>query len=705
MPLQTIIDWNETMLDAIRAAKTPPPVAAKAMAATQTAVFDAINAITGSQYEGYNTRTTASSSTSQDAAAISASYNVLKALFPSFGTTLDSRYSAALSTLNGQAGVSEGIDLGKLTATNILENRSADGSTKTVTYTPVEGLGFWEPTPPAYAAGLLPQWPGVRPWAMLSGNQFRPDGPPDLTDGKYTSDFNQVKNLGELNSTSRTANQTEIANFWADGGGTATPPGHWQEIAQTLAQTQNLSMIEAAKMFALLSITVADAGIVAWDAKYTYQNWRPETAIAHADEDGNPNTASQSGWKPLLASPPFPDYVSGHSTFSASSAAILADYFGKDNFSFGTTSDGLPGVTRNFTSLTKAAEEAGISRIYGGIHFQFANEDGQAAGKELAQYVGDYFLLKQHLLTTGNDVVTATVNESTRALAGNDSVMGSGGIDRIYGGLGGDTIKGGAEADQIFGGDALSDSADGNDSIWGGTGADTILGNAGNDTIYGESTSNDSTDGSDYIHGGAGFDLIFGNAGNDTIIGSSQADTIDGGEGNDLLIGGNAKADATLENDMISGGLGSDTIYGNAGNDTIYGGSGTADSTDGADMIYGGLGDDLIYGNGGIDSIAGATGNDVMYGGAGNDIFLIGNNNGRDLIGDFQGAGSANGDVLHILSHINGTSYDSAATIMLLVDVQGNDAIIWFNPSNNVTISGGAALNASDIVIVNSDSF
>lgn len=705
MTLQTIIDWNETMLDAIRAGGTPPPVAARAMAVVQTAVFDAINAINGSPYEGYATRTGLGSGASEDAAAISASYQTLKTLFPAFGSELDSRYNAAVASISGQSGVSDGLALGQLAAGNTLQLRSSDGSSASVSYTSVGGVGHWVPTAPAFASAVLPQWQYVKPWTMLSDDQFRPDGPPAVNSNEYTNAYDQVKAIGAIDSTTRTADQTEIANFWADGSGTATPPGHWQAIAQTLASSQNLSTLEAARMFALVSLAVADAGIVAWDAKYTYDFWRPITAINEGDGDGNPNTQGQAGWTPLLTTPAFPEYVSGHSTFSAAAAHALANFFGTSEFTFSSTSDALDGVTRDFTDLLDAADEAGLSRIYGGIHWRYSNEDGQTAGEALAKYIDNYFLLHQNALTSGSDSVTVSADQSTRGLEGNDTITGSEGIDRIYGGSGSDVLKGNFDNDFLFGGDAFADSADKGDTIFGGLGSDTIYGNAGEDVLFGESTADDSTDGGDYLHGGAGYDVLYGNAGDDTLVGSAHGDTVDGGIGNDLIYGGNGQADATDSNDQLAGGKGADTIYGNAGNDTIYGGIGIGDPSDGADLIYGGGGNDIIYGNGGADSIAAGPGNDTIYGGGGNDIFLIGNNNGRDIIYDFAGAGTNGGDALYIISNIDGTGVTTAERMLLLVETEGHDAVIWFNPTNNVTIAGGAGLSAADIVIVNSDSF
>ena len=216
--------------------------------------------------------------------------------------------------------------------------------------------------------------------------EFTPKDPPRLTDAEYTTAFHEVKELGAANSKTRTRDQTEIARFWADGAGTCTPPGHWNQIAQTVARKKHTNLVENARLFALLNIALADAGILCWDCKYKLGFWRPVTGIHHADQDGNPNTQADAAWKPLLDTPPFPSYTSGHSTFSGAAAAVLADVFG-DNISFQTTSDGLPGVTRSFKSFWAAAEEAGQSRIYGGIHWQFDNTEGLALGKTLARLV------------------------------------------------------------------------------------------------------------------------------------------------------------------------------------------------------------------------------------------------------------------------------------------------------------------------------
>ena len=203
--------------------------------------------------------------------------------------------------------------------------------------------------------------------------------------------------LGSKTSTTRTADQTTIANFWADGGGTFTPPGHWNRIAADASLNNKQNLIDSARTMALVNIALADAGISCWDAKYLYELWRPIDAIRKADTDGNPATVQDPTWSPLLVTPPFPAYTSGHSTFSAASAQVLTLLFG-DNYAFVTQMDQPTNtsqvnydpskrVVRNFSSFTQAAEEASMSRIYGGIHFLFDGTQGLASGYSIGSLV------------------------------------------------------------------------------------------------------------------------------------------------------------------------------------------------------------------------------------------------------------------------------------------------------------------------------
>jgi membrane-associated phospholipid phosphatase len=295
--------------------------------------------------------------------------------------------------------------VGREVAQQILDWRSTDGSDAPGHYTPGSDPGDWQPTPrpnpnapPAELPGLpalAPQWPSVTPFAMTSGSQFRPAPPPALDSAEYAAAFNEVKDLGRADSTTRTAEQKQIAQFWNDGLGTAFAMGYWNRIAGQVATDQGLNLVQDARLFALLNIAEADAQIACWDAKYTYNLWRPVTAIRAADTDGNPGTEPDATWTPLLVTPNFPSYTSAHSTLSGAGAEVLAALFG-DSYHFTVGADGLPGVTRSFDSFEAAAAEAGRSRIYGGIHYQFDNANGQAVGAEVAGFVVNHFLTSRH---------------------------------------------------------------------------------------------------------------------------------------------------------------------------------------------------------------------------------------------------------------------------------------------------------------------
>lgn len=386
-----VIDWNNVLLDAVRVDKTSPPRASRVMAAVHVAVYDAVNGILGG-YTPFHVTASAPAGASAEAAAAAAAHRVLAALFPAQQATFDAALASSLAAIPDSAAETAGVSWGKSVADQILALRADDHAAEVVSpYFPTGG-SWWAPTPPAFAAALLPNWPLVTPWCMTSGAHLRQGPPPAPGSAEYAAAFREVKRLGRKDSASRTAEQTQIALFWADGPGTATPPGHWLVIAQGISRQQNLSLLEKARLFALLSLTVADAAIVSWDHKYYYNNWRPVTGIQHADTDGNPHTAADPSWEPLIPTPPFPAYTSGHSTFSGSSSRILELFFGTDAVTFTTTSDGLPGVQRSFTSFSQAAEEAGQSRIYGGIHWQYDNQVGLASGRTLAEEVFFNFL-------------------------------------------------------------------------------------------------------------------------------------------------------------------------------------------------------------------------------------------------------------------------------------------------------------------------
>lgn len=389
-----VIDWNGAALDAIRADRTSPPKASRALAITHLSIYDAINGLQRT-HRPYYVAATGPVGASLDAAAAAAGYTALQALFPNAliqSTNLLVHYTTQLAGIPDGPVKTDGLAWGQTVAQAVLALRANDGSTNAVAYTPTNLPGFWRPTPPAFAPALLPGWGEVTPFVMASSSEFRCHTPPPLLTAAYAFEFNAVKAYGGSSSTLRTANQTEVALFWSDGAGTVTPPGHWNLIAQDVAQRRANTLAANARLFAMLNAALADAAICAWDAKYAYNYWRPVSAIREADTDGNPETEADPTWTPLIATPPFPEYTSGHSTFSRSAATVLAGFFGTDTIEFTSTTDGLPGVSRTYPSFTAAADDAGISRLYGGIHWLSGNLQAQAGGFMIGKQVLAYLL-------------------------------------------------------------------------------------------------------------------------------------------------------------------------------------------------------------------------------------------------------------------------------------------------------------------------
>jgi len=379
-----VTDWNNAALDAIRAGNTSPPIASRGLAILHAAIYDAVNGIART-HERYLVPSAVPASASREAAASAAAHATLVNLFPASASTFDALHAAILATIPNHPQKTAGIVWGEFVADQILAARANDGSTAVVQPPGGSGPGVWIPTPPAFLPYLLPQWGFVLPFAMSSSSQFRPPGPPALDSQQYAADYEEVKQLGAAVGSTRTEDQTEIALFWADGAGTETPPGHWNSIAQIIGAARGTTLEQNARLFALLNIAMADAAICSWDAKYTYHFWRPVTAIAFAEP--------QLNWMSFIVTPPFPDYTSGHSTFSAAAAAVLPLFFGTDDLPFTTGSDFLPGVFRSFSTCQDAAEEAALSRIYGGIHFRSASEDGLQAGSSIGEWTATHYLL------------------------------------------------------------------------------------------------------------------------------------------------------------------------------------------------------------------------------------------------------------------------------------------------------------------------
>jgi hypothetical protein len=304
--------------------------------------------------------------------------------------------AATLSAIPAGRRRDRGIALGTSVAEQVRALRSHDGSSMNVHYIPGTDPSDWVPTPPAYAPAVDPQWGDVTPFALTGPSQFRPPPPPAITSAQYAQEVNQVEELGGTTSTVRTPDETALARFWSDLPSTFDPPGHWNQITEIAAIMSRSNLEESARAFALVDIALADAGIEAWNVKYTDNTVRPVTVIRDGADGVNPLIAADPTWTPLWNTPAFPSYISGHSTFSAAAATALDSIFG-DEFSFSDPGDPTEGLApRHFTSFDQAAQEAGMSRIYGGIHFLSDNVYGLQVGGEVGRYVVQHELLPFH---------------------------------------------------------------------------------------------------------------------------------------------------------------------------------------------------------------------------------------------------------------------------------------------------------------------
>jgi hypothetical protein len=388
-----IIDENATLLDAIRVNASAPTVASRELAMTMVAVYDAVDAVDRIA-QPYQLRVTAPPNTSAVAASAAAAETVLAYLFPKQTATLHAMLQEDLATVPNATARANGIRLGDKVGNAIIALRAGDGSNAQSTYTPSGLPGKWVPTPPSYAAAVTPQWGSVTPWALVTGSQYLPPPPPAPNSAEYAAELNLTEAIGGTNSTIRTADQTAAARFWSDlSGQTFTPPGHWNQVAEDAAMSTHASLASNARTFALLDIALADAAIACWNAKFVYTTARPVTAIRDGDNGVNAAVIADPTWTPLWATPAFPSYMSGHSTFSQAAAVVLSSVYGA-NYAFTDYGDPTENLSpRTFASFDQAAQEAGMSRIWGGIHFTSDNVAGLQTGGEVGDYVLQNVLL------------------------------------------------------------------------------------------------------------------------------------------------------------------------------------------------------------------------------------------------------------------------------------------------------------------------
>ena len=380
-----VTDWNVVATTAAAAPIKNGVVQTRIYAMVHAAVHDALNAI-DRRYYPYVLDILVDPEASPEAAVATAAHAVLMHDLPySQHAFLDAQYATSLAGIPDGPAKLAGVAIGQAAAAVIIAVRITDGADAIASYTPGSGPGEWIPTPPGFLPAFLPGWGEVTPFMLRSSAQFRLKPPAyfNLTSQAYTADYNEVKQIGEVNSPLRTAEQSAIAQFWYEPSAQG-----WNRIARFVSAQRGLKLWDNARLFALVNFALADAYIAHSDTKYFYTFWRPVTAIRAGDTDGNPNTEADPAWTSFLVTPNFPDYPSGHSTAGAAAAIVLAHFFGNDQIpSTSTSGPPFPSITRSFTSFSQAAQENADSRVFAGVHFRSACRDGVRLGRQVGHFV------------------------------------------------------------------------------------------------------------------------------------------------------------------------------------------------------------------------------------------------------------------------------------------------------------------------------
>src|SRR5205809_3787300 len=400
-----VTDWNLIASNAIVAtAGQPPPVSALSFAMVQGAVYDAVNAIDRG-HQPYLVQPPSNPTDSKDAAAAAAAFRVLvgfpdlPGLFPAQLPTWQPVYDAYIANLpdNPPGSRAAGVSIGETTARAMLEERMNDGrfGPPPALYPPAPGI--WRPTPPNFGNDPAPWVGNVLTFIVPSAEMLRTDGPNALTSADYAEDFNEVKEVGSLTSTTRTADETDAAIFWQDHAHAL-----FNRIFRTLAVSQQLDIVDSARLFAMENLAGADASIGCWNDKYYWQLWRPITAIREADTDGNPDTQADPTWlplfdpstavchPPLLVTPSFPDHPSGHACNTGAFVHTLQNFFGTDKIAV-TAFSNKSCTTRSFERFSDILSEVIDARVWAGIHFRTADTQGAVLGNKVAHYLKKHY--------------------------------------------------------------------------------------------------------------------------------------------------------------------------------------------------------------------------------------------------------------------------------------------------------------------------
>lgn len=379
-----VIEWNQTLLKIVRTPPAQPSTIhpTRNFAIMSAAVYDAVNAISRT-HPLHGIKLNAPQNASRPAAAAVAAHDVLVALYPAQKTSLDQQLTTDLAAIPAGRAKQDGVQTGSQAAREVLALRAHDGAgAAPPPYTTTGRPGDYRPTPPAFKAPEYTHWGKVTPFVLHAGNQFRPAAPPELNGPAYAAAINEVKAIGAAQSTTRTAEQTKLAQLWV-----APAQNYWYDIAQQVALAHHSDLDQSADLFAALNLTLADTTIGVYDAKYTYRLWRPITAIRNAA--GNPQVAPDPAWAPLVPTPADPSYPGMHSAISTAAATVLTRFYGDSN-SFTLSTPPAPGggqpYTKTYSSFSATATEAGLSRIWAGLHSRLDHQSGNQLGTAVANY-------------------------------------------------------------------------------------------------------------------------------------------------------------------------------------------------------------------------------------------------------------------------------------------------------------------------------
>ena len=374
-----VTDWNETAISAAASIGISTGWQSRIVAIAHAAMFDATNSIER-KYTKYAIEVSPPAGASAEAAAITAAHAVLTQLVPDEKKKLDAALTTTLAKVADGAAKDAGAAVGREVAAKLLDLRSTDGIDAKVAYTPGTTPGAWQPTPPALTPGVLTQFGAVTPFMLKSSDQFTMPGPPPLASDAFARDMQEIQAVGARRSTSRTAEQSEVAIFW-----TVSTHMPFNAAARAAATKRGNALVENARLFALLNMAGADSQIACWHWKYQVSFWRPITAIRAADSARNAALKPDPHWESLLTTPAHPDYPSGHASYGGVAAEVLKAMFGDDRVDVSFTWPAF-GVTRTYTSFSQLDREIIDARVWGGIHFRKTDEDSSALGHQIGEY-------------------------------------------------------------------------------------------------------------------------------------------------------------------------------------------------------------------------------------------------------------------------------------------------------------------------------